>query len=265
MIMNPDSSRIIDSFSSAACLYDQWSDSQQLIARHLCEWLPLNESIRQILDIGCGTGHLTALLAEHYPDASILGIDFAPGMIETCHQKFGHLVNLDFRTIDALQFESTDMFELVGSNCSFHWMGCPENLLRHLKKYTAPGMFLLASFLTEGSFRELRSCYREITGRTLHGPRLHPAGQIEQALDRAGWRKIKSQFKEHVFNHASCLDLLRTLKESGTTTGPEADSLPLSVAETRNLQEHYTTRYSGADGKVHITWSVLYLLLERVG
>ncbi len=261
--MSTNNKRIIDSFSRAASQYDQWSASQQTIAGQLSEWMPGDVSIRNILDVGCGTGHLTGLMSEKYPGASILGIDFAPGMIGVCRRKFTRQKNIEFKVEDALRFESIGNYQLVGSSCSFQWMGCPENLLTRLKRSTAPGGYLLATFLTEESFGELRSCYREVTGRGLHGPRLHPAGEIEAALSGSGWISLKSEVHEHRFCHASCLDLLKSMKESGAAIGPEDGTSQLNVRETRQLQEKYRSQYPGPGGAIRITWSVIYLLAVR--
>ena len=40
------------------------------------------ETPRRVVDLGCGSGELTATLAERWPGAEVIGIDSSPHMIE---------------------------------------------------------------------------------------------------------------------------------------------------------------------------------------
>ena len=39
-----------------------------------------------VVDMGCGPGHLTAMLAERWPSATVCGVDNSPQMIEAARQ-----------------------------------------------------------------------------------------------------------------------------------------------------------------------------------
>lgn len=41
-----------------------------------------NRAPRRVVDLGCGSGELTAVLARRWPDAEVLGLDSSPEMIE---------------------------------------------------------------------------------------------------------------------------------------------------------------------------------------
>lgn len=43
---------------------------------------------RKILDLGCGNGHLLALVLAHCPGATGVGLDFSPTMLEQSRQRF---------------------------------------------------------------------------------------------------------------------------------------------------------------------------------
>jgi malonyl-CoA O-methyltransferase len=77
----PSSSRrktaVADSFSRAAPTYDSAADLQRHVAAQLQTRLPANID-GMLLDIGCGTGAVTAQLAQKAP---VVALDFAGGMV----------------------------------------------------------------------------------------------------------------------------------------------------------------------------------------
>src|SRR4051812_5984915 len=70
---------------------------------------------RTIVDLGCGPGHLTATLAERWPDATITGVDSAPEMIAkaAAHGRSGRL---HFVEDDMAQWRPEQPVDLIISN-----------------------------------------------------------------------------------------------------------------------------------------------------
>ncbi len=94
----------------------------------------------RILDIGCGSGEITAYLAEKGFNA--LGIDYAQAAIEKAKYKFGELPDrLSFKTVDICLTPalSPDFDALIDRGC-FHTI--PEefhsNYVNNLASYAAP-------------------------------------------------------------------------------------------------------------------------------
>ena len=76
-----------------------------------------------ILDIGCGDGKLTAILAGKVPRGRVVGIDNSPDMIRTAEEtQTPHHTNLSFQRIDATSMPFEDMFDVVFSTSSLHWI-----------------------------------------------------------------------------------------------------------------------------------------------
>jgi SAM-dependent methyltransferase len=48
----------------------------------------LPRDARRILDLGCGNGHLLALTLVHLPDATGVGLDFSPTMLDRARERF---------------------------------------------------------------------------------------------------------------------------------------------------------------------------------
>lgn len=66
---------------------------------------------KNILDIGCGPGNSTAVLAEFFPDAKLTGIDSSPDMIARAREKHP---TLSFALQDARTISGT--YDLLFSN-----------------------------------------------------------------------------------------------------------------------------------------------------
>ena len=89
---------------------------------------------RQIVDLGCGTGNLTALLARRWPDANTTGIDSSEEMIERARRDHPALS----WTIGSIETWDPDTrFDVIFSNAALHWVDGHEALFRRLRSFLA--------------------------------------------------------------------------------------------------------------------------------
>lgn len=78
-----------------------------------------------ILDIGCGTGQLTAEISKF--GAQVTGIDASESMIAEAKKNYPAI---DFRIADARTFNLGIQFDAVFSNAAFHWIKPPEDVVK---------------------------------------------------------------------------------------------------------------------------------------
>ena len=104
----------------------------------------------RVLDLGCGTGHLTAKIAER--GAVTLGIDSAESMVRRAQQQYP---SLRFHTGDALTMEFDQEFDAIFSNAVLHWIRPPEEAARRMHRALKPGGRLAAELGTHGNVRRL--------------------------------------------------------------------------------------------------------------
>jgi trans-aconitate 2-methyltransferase len=79
-----------------------------------------------IIDIGCGPGNSTQVLARRWPDAQILGIDNSPAMIEKAKKDFP---NQQWSLADAGRDEIAGQYDIVFSNATIQWIPDHAELL----------------------------------------------------------------------------------------------------------------------------------------
>jgi trans-aconitate 2-methyltransferase len=77
-----------------------------------------------ILDIGCGDGKITALLAKMCLRGHVVGIDVSQDMIEMAKFKYNlkEYANLSFQHLLAQQLLFKEEFDIVFSNSTMHWI-----------------------------------------------------------------------------------------------------------------------------------------------
>jgi trans-aconitate methyltransferase len=71
----------------------------------------------RVLDLGCGTGHLTADIAER--GAEVRGIDAATEMVAGAREQYPELT---FEVADAREYRPDSPFDAVFSNAALHWI-----------------------------------------------------------------------------------------------------------------------------------------------
>ncbi|MCZ2102989.1 MAG: trans-aconitate 2-methyltransferase [Comamonadaceae bacterium] len=118
-------------------LYLRFADARTRPAAELLARVPLREA-RRAVDLGCGTGNSTALLAQRYPGARVTGIDSSQAMLARAREQ---LPSVDFALADMATWEpSADAHpDLIFANASLQWAINHEALLVRLFACLAPG------------------------------------------------------------------------------------------------------------------------------
>lgn len=100
-----------------------------------------------ILDVGCGDGHYTRLLADHYKYSHIIAIDNSKEMIQYANQHHVHK-NLSFEESNIEAFQSNIVFDFVLSFWCLHWTDIKKSFPRIVHSLKDGGRFyaVLSSF-----------------------------------------------------------------------------------------------------------------------
>lgn len=103
----------------------------------LLSHVPDGQNLR-VVDLGCGTGELTATLLARWPDAIIWGVDHSAEMLVTATQLPVH-PQLHFVQADIATWQPDTLLDRIISNAALHWIPDHERLLTHLATLLAPG------------------------------------------------------------------------------------------------------------------------------
>jgi trans-aconitate 2-methyltransferase len=79
-----------------------------------------------IYDLGCGTGHLTRILADRFPNSKVIGIDSSPEMLAEARRAFPALT---WQQADILLWRPAAPPDLIYANAALQWVPDHESLL----------------------------------------------------------------------------------------------------------------------------------------
>ncbi len=124
--------------------WDHSSHYHDFLARHI----PVR--CREALDIGCGTGAFSRLLATH--SERVLALDLSPNMIGLARERSARFPNIDFRVADVTAMElPAGKFDCIATIATLHHLPA-EEVLSKLKRALRPGgvLLILDLFQAEG-------------------------------------------------------------------------------------------------------------------
>ena len=147
-----------------------------------------------ILDLGCGTGQLTAKIAEC--GAEVIGIDGASEMIEKAKDNYPQL---EFKVADARNFELSQPVDAIFSNATLHWISEADEVINSINKSLKTGGKFISEFGGKGNIESIvKALYRALEKIGVNNPsKLNPwyfpsIGEYSSKLENHGFEVVYS-------------------------------------------------------------------------
>ena len=175
----------------------------------------------RVLDIGCGTGLLTARIRDELPATRVVGCDFSRGMLARAARQRRAAALVQGSAL-ALPFADA-AFEAVVSTEAFHWFPDQDAALREFFRVLAPGGRLLVSLVNP----PLEAMSR--IGRRLSGLLGEPANwptraRMRRRVEDAGFRLESQRLVLRVPGTLLLPSILTIASRPGPRTGASAAS-----------------------------------------
>ena len=148
-------------FERAAATYDEAAVLQDEVGMRLLERLDLVRlQPDSILDLGAGTGKMTAGLMKRYRKARVVAVDIAHSMLQRTRRRGGWLRRPRCICADAEQLPfAGNSFDLIFSNLMIQWCQPQDTLFGEFHRVLRPGGLLMFTTFGPDTLQELRECW----------------------------------------------------------------------------------------------------------
>lgn len=162
---------------------------------NLITWNVEVDKVEKVLEVACGPGFLSYIIAHQYPSIKVLGTDISKELIRFAQKRNGPLPNLKYSVRDGYALPDNDSeYDLVVCNASLHHFARPAVVLKEMLRVTRVGgkvyIFDLTRDMPEEYLEQLQSW--ESDGQLTHGLL---SASIQASLSREEYRALISELK----------------------------------------------------------------------
>ena len=245
--MKLEKKRIAHIFNRQAEVYDGHAVIQQRMAHRIMQTLDENRvEAGNILEVGCGTGYLTQLLLEHFPDAGLVGMDLSKRMVATAMGRTGNQVRYWVGDVEEEPLGKR-CYDLIAANAVVHWLQNPGSTLQRLVDALEPGGFLILSTFGPDTLQELAWIYDAVEEEM----GLPPSRRVGGFRSECEWIRLMEQagvssprFLQcwHRLPYPSAKDLLTAVRSLGAG-GTRMREHSISPVREKLMIEEVLKRY----------------------
>ena len=211
-------------------------------------WVRLQPGL--IIDAGCGPGEARAGLKRCFPDARVLALDSAPGMLRLAG---GRRVCGDLQQMPL----ADGCAQLLFSNLALHW--CPAMgaaLAEFRRVLDAPGLLLFSIFGPD-TLKELRAARRR-AGFADQPETLLDMHHLGDALLRAGFADPVMSAERFAVRYPDFASLEEDLRRLGASRAMMPEGAGLARRARRRVVAEAFDAGRDADGAIAVSVEVVY-------
>jgi malonyl-CoA O-methyltransferase len=261
-----DKTFVKKSFNRHARTYDQNAGLQGTLGNALLQFVNGSAAAAaRILDIGMGTGNMTARLAEKFPAAQIHGCDIATNMLVYARRKNllcsrqGLFIAADTESLPYRE----NSFDLVLSGCTFQWLDDEAQAFREVLRVLKPGGMFFCSIFGKETFVELKRSYDQACRETSYsqGEALYlhwSEHTVADLFKSAGFIRCFACMDLFRERYRNVQDLMRSIKGMGAQNASIRRNRGLGMrAVWERMIELYEQEFRLPEGGIPATYQVI--------
>jgi len=255
-----DKAKIRHSFAAASSTYDSVAELQRTVGYALLQQIkpPL---IGTVLELGCGTGFLTAELVSLQPEL-LIAVDIALPMLQTTRAKLNQHANLVYVCADAEALPlAKHSVDCIVSNLALQWCSDLPNTLQQFKQILKPNGQLIFSTFAERTLHELKTAWVSVDAYS-HVNDFYTAEQLELFLRSAGFSEINLTQTLYTRHYESVWALMQELKHIGAhNVRSERNKHCTSKTAMQRMIATYETTHS-VNGNIPASYDVVMVVAK---
>jgi len=220
-----------------------------------------------VVDLGCGPGNLTRLLAERWPGATVTGLDSSPEMVARARKD---VPSIEFAVADVRAWSPRDPVDVLVSNAMLQWVTGHLALLPRLLGHVAHGGWL--AFQVPGNFGEpSHTLLGEVSADPRYAPHLQdlaPNGSHDAATYLGALDGLTARIDAWETTYLHVLEGADAVFTwiSGTGARPTLAALPAALRA--DFEADYKARLRAAyplraDGTVVMPFRRIFVVAQR--
>lgn len=246
-------------FERAAATYDRSAVLQQEVGRRLLERLEvIRIAPERVLDLGAGTGQVSADLLRRYPQAQVLALDLAPAMLRRARKRgrFWRRPLCLAADAEALPLRPGSI-DLLVSNLTLPWLPDLDRAFAGFLRVLRPGGLVLFSSLGPDTLKELRQAWAEVDD-LVHVHEFIDMHDVGDALVRAGFSDPVMEAEYINLTYPDLDALVRDLRETGGCNLATARRAGLTPKRAASALRTAYERWRLPDGRLPATCEIVY-------
>jgi len=253
---------ISNRFSAAAETYDRHARPQLALAQSVISMLP-EMYPEQILELGSGTGQLTRLITERFPEVPITAVDISEKMVDFSRNRFKAFPHINWIVDDAQTYWGGDRYPLIVSSSDLHWVTDLRETCDNIFQCLEPGGTFSLGMMLQGTLKELHELRAAIAPEKTPSVVLPTYEEIKACLQEAGFNLERRKHSEEEIIYDDAKAFLKAIHEQGVTGGKvSAGNAPLSRTELSQLVADYQDAHA-SDGGVTASYETATFLLTK--
>lgn len=229
------------------------------------------DSPRRIIDLGCGPGNSTAVVARRWPTATVTGLDSSAAMLATARRDHPAVTWIE-SDIAAWANAKTEKFDLIFSNAALHWVPNHAKVLPDILSAVAPGG-ALAFQMPHSLADPHQTCMRALPSSPKWRPQF-PQMPITWQVEPVGFyydlfsnraKRVDLWLTDYLYVFDSVAGIVEWHR--GAALRPFLDLLPAEATRAEFLADYLaaiTPHYPAqANGKVLLPFRRLFVIAYR--